>query len=650
MSPMSSHWIRLYMSAAFAALSVSACSQIKYHSQEATIATHQNRLAAAKSPYLLQHSGNPVAWYEWGEEAFAKAVTEDKPIFLSIGYAACHWCHVMERESFENKGIAEILNRHFIAVKVDREERPDVDDIYMTAVQLMTGSGGWPLSVFLTPDLKPFYSGTYFPPEERLGRPGFRQLLEGIARVWKERRADVERSGVELVQAVANVSAHQSRSGDVAAGLFDIAVRAVGGAFDSLNGGFGPAPKFPPTGQIELLLRAFKRTCNRDYLTMAERTLKAMASGGIFDQLGGGFARYSTDAAWRVPHFEKMLYDNALLTLNYLDAFLITGDEFYAAIARRTLNWALTELRDPAGGFHSSLDADSEGHEGRFYIWTRQEVDALLGPDAAALIGLVYDVSDEGNLEGGASILRIAMPVSEAALRLNLDTGDAARRVEAARSKLLAARSRRIRPATDDKVLTDWNGLMIAALARAGRALGEEAYLTAATEAARFVKEHLDQEGSLLHRYRSGEAGIEGMLEDYAYLISGLLELYRATFDEEWIVWAEDLTGRMVTRFGDADKGGFLLAAERPDLAVRQKAARDGATPSANALAGQALLELHQLTGREEYRQIAEATAKAFAGSLSSDPGSHSRLAILCSALTSPAMQIAVAGSTDDPE
>ncbi len=633
-----------------------------------------NRLAQTTSPYLLQHAHNPVDWFPWGDEAFAKARAENKPIFLSIGYSACHWCHVMERESFEDPAIAAFLAEHFVSIKVDREERPDVDDIYMTAVQMIAGSGGWPLTVFLAPDLKPFYGGTYFPPEDRHGRPGFMRLLEMIDDAWRNRPADVAKSAEHLTEALQKNAALESGS-DVAATIADVdhAARLVAGGFDPFRGGFGEAPKFPPTAQMELLLRVWRRNTppspppqaggerealpqaevdkrGNEYLEMVERTLQRMSAGGIFDQLAGGFARYSTDADWLVPHFEKMLYDNALLTVNLIECYQATGKPEYLTTARHTLDWALTEMRDEAGGFHSALDADSEGVEGKYYVWKPAQIAEILGDDDADLFCAVYDVGDHGNFEHGDSILHVAMPFKEAALRYKLDEAELGLRLEVMRQKLLTERNKRIRPAKDDKVLTDWNSLMITALARGYRATDDERYLSAAQEAASFIRGKMWREGRLMHSFRDGKSGAEGLLDDHAYYLAALIELYQADFDPGHLAEAEKVVLQLKKLFLDAGSGGFFLApAGKTDLITRTKHGHDGATPSGNALIAASLVALYQLLDRDDFRQLASDIVAAFGLTMKRNPAAHLRLYVVAESLATPSSQVAIVGDNKDP-
>ena len=603
-----------------------------------TIST--NRLINTASPYLLQHAHNPVDWFPWGDEAFTKARAEAKPIFLSIGYSACHWCHVMERESFEDPTVAAFLNDHFVSIKVDREERPDVDEIYMTAVQLTTGSGGWPLTLFLTPDLKPFYGGTYFPPEDRWGKPGFGRLIEMISDAYATRKDEVERIAGQLANGLSRAEG-VTKPDDVSLAQIERAAKQVAMSHDPFLGGFGPAPKFPPTGQCDLLLHEWKRTGNREYLGMVERTLGRMAAGGINDQLAGGFARYSTDAEYLIPHFEKMLYDNALLTVNFLDLFLATGNQDWADVARRTLDWMLTDMLDPAGGFHSSLDADSEGEEGKFYVWLPGEIKFILGDEDGTTFCELFGVEEGGNFDHGRSVLHLVQPEREAELRP---------KVIEWKSRLLAARDLRIHPGKDDKVLTDWNALAISALSQAYRALGDQRYLEAAQNAARFLKETMWHDGRLLHSWRGGVSGASGLLDDHAYLIAALVELYQADFDPAHLIWAAELSDTLIEHFFDQTSGGFFISpAEAIDLIIRPKVLRDGATPSGNGVAAKALLELWLLSDREDFRDIAHQTIRAFSKGLNEHPSMFLRPAIAASLWLDLPATVAISGQLSHP-
>jgi uncharacterized protein YyaL (SSP411 family) len=601
-----------------------------------------NRLASERSPYLLQHARNPVDWFPWGAEAFERARTEDKPIFLSIGYSTCHWCHVMEHESFEDRAIAERLNRDFVSIKVDREERPDVDRVYMSFVQATTGSGGWPMTVFLTHELKPFFGGTYFPPASRWGRPGFADLLGELARVWKEERSQVEKAAGELLQrlrAVTGAGGGRAESEVAAAAALDTAVEQFQMAFDRRRGGFGDAPKFPRPSELLFLLREHARRSAAGAappapLLMATETLRAMALGGMRDHIGGGFHRYSVDGNWRVPHFEKMLYDQAQLVLAYLEAAQATGESFYAAVAEDTLAYVRRDMTDPGGGFYSAEDADSlppeqagidgaHKTEGAFYIWSDEEIESLLGEDAG-IARIRFGIEPGGNApqdpQGeftGKNLLYTARSIEEVAARTGRAVDDVVASLGRIRSTLFAARERRPRPHLDDKILTAWNGLMIAAFARAARVLVEgpssEAYLAAATRAARFIKTTLWNGDRLLRRYRDGEAAIDAYAEDYAYLIWGLLELFQADGNAEWLEWALSLQRKQDDTFWDPDEGGWFSTSGRdPTVLLRLKEDYDGAEPSASSVAALNALTIAHLTGDNAMVERAQRTLGRF--------------------------------------
>ena len=607
---------------------------------EDKISSAKNNLGSSLSPYLLQHKDNPVHWQMWGDAAFARARAEDRPIFLSIGYSACHWCHVMEHESFENEEIAAFLNAHFVSIKVDREEHPDVDEIYMSAVQMMTGSGGWPMSVFLTPELKPFYGGTYFPPTSRFGRPGFKEVLTQIAEAYVTKRDQIEMSAVQISENIISIHSSKNAPDDYDRGMADIAASAIGKRMDWTDGGFGAAPKFPPTGQIDLLLRVQNRNQDELMLKMAELTLHKMADGGIFDQIGGGFHRYSTDSKWLTPHFEKMLYDNALLTRSYLDAYLVTGDHYYADIARRTLDWVLKEMTDPAGGFYSSQDADSDGEEGLFYIWKPAEIEAVIGAEDAVDFNAIYGVTDKGNFEHESTILSVIKKADE------VRGGSSAEWLAEVWEKLYDEREKRIHPHRDDKVLTDWNGLMIAAFAAGHRVLGDDKYLIAASQAADFAMETMWQNDQLLHSYLGGASGIDGMLDDYAFQLEGLVELYQAEFDPQRLKQAERIADKMIKLFYDETSGGFYhVSAGRTDLISRPKNGYDGAIPSGNSIAAQSLLKLYQLSGRTNYLDKVETTVRSFVTAMRRSPIGFLRFAAVIEELTSPLQQVAIIGN-----
>ncbi|WP_306589906.1 thioredoxin domain-containing protein [Geothrix sp. 21YS21S-4] len=592
-----------------------------------------NRLAGSLSPYLLQHAHNPVDWFPWGDEALTKAKEEGKPIFLSIGYSACHWCHVMERESFENPAVAEALNAHFVSIKVDREERPDLDDLYMGAVQTLTGRGGWPMSVWLTPDLEPFYGGTYFPPESRGGMPGFLPLLRRIAEVWRE-----DPGGIAAQAAGLAAELRRQAEVDPGAALPGESVLAAATAhfrraYDPRWGGFGPAPKFPPSMVLELLLARG----DAEDRAMAFRTLDAMWEGGMYDHLGGGFARYSVDGQWLIPHFEKMLYDNAQLAACYLSAFQASGDARYAQVARETLDYLLRDLLDPAGGFHASEDADSEGEEGRFYAFTPAEVREALGDADGARFCAAFGITEGGNFEHGRSVVHRFSCPREARLAEEDD--------RALRHRLRIWRDRRVRPGKDDKVVAAWNGLALSAFARGFQVLGDPRYLAAAQACAAFLRTALGREDHLLRVWRGGEAHTPGFLEDSAAVAEGLLDLFEADFDEGWLRWGEALGTGMLARFRDPDGDGFFSAeAGRADLLFRQKPAFDGALPSGNTLAARALLRLSRHLQREDFHQAAEGVLRCFGPSMARAPRAFpGLLGVLDLALREP-LEVAVSG------
>jgi uncharacterized protein YyaL (SSP411 family) len=597
-----------------------------------------NHLEGQTSPYLLQHAHNPVDWYPWGEEALARARSEGKPIFLSIGYAACHWCHVMERESFEDAEIAKLLNDGFVSIKVDREERPDLDEIYMTAVQMMTGQGGWPLNVFLTPDGRPFYGGTYFPPEDRYGRSGFPRVLAAIEDAWRSRRGEIETSASGMVERIAEASAARPSSGGSSIGPAESALAAadLASRFDRAWGGFGGAPKFPPHGAIALLLREHHRTGERVPLSMATLTLGRMAMGGMYDQVGGGFARYSVDERWLVPHFEKMLYDQALLVPVYVDAWLATGADLYRDVVLETLDFVGRELTDPAGGFWSSLDADSGGHEGSFYVWTPAEVVEVLGEADGAAFCAAYGVTPEGNFEG-KSIAHL----SEASLPERA-------RFRPMREKLFAARAPRVRPATDDKVLAAWNGLMITAFARAHQAFGRAEDLEAARRAADFVLGSMRREGRLLAAWRKGEAHLNAYLDDHAFVARGLVDLYESGFETRDLDAAADLARIAIARFADPSGAWYFTSDDHEALIARTKSRWDGALPAGGSVMAEALFRLGLHTGDDALRSAAERTLADLAPLVARQPSAFtSALAASAYAGLAP-LEIKILGKAQD--
>jgi uncharacterized protein YyaL (SSP411 family) len=624
---------------------------------------HTNRLAQEKSPYLQQHKHNPVDWYPWGKEAFEKAREEDKPIFLSIGYSTCHWCHVMERESFENDDIAGVINRYFVPVKVDREERPDVDRIYMTFVQATTGGGGWPMSVWLTPDLKPFFGGTYFPPDSRWGRPGFRSVLEQLATAWQTDRAAIVKSGHDVLEELKKHVGVEGPAYTVDEGVLDSCYYHFRRSFDARYGGFGSAPKFPRASAFNFLLRYHKRTSNEEARAMVLFTLREMAKGGMMDQLGGGFHRYSVDARWFVPHFEKMLYDQAQIATSYIEAFQISGEEEFAATARLTLEYVLRDLTNSNGGFYSAEDADSvidvsrphEKGEGAFYIWSRDEINRAVGAPAAEWLCFRYGVEDGGNVTEdphgefrGKNILYRARAIAETAAKFGQAEGEVERAIAVAEAKLLGERSKRPRPHLDDKILTAWNGLMISAFAKAARALRSQRYLEAAQRATSFVERELYRNGELLRRYREGEAAIEGFLDDYAFFAHALLDLYEADFDGSHIHVARGLADRMLDRFEDRENGGFYsTVAGDASLVMRIKEDYDGAEPSGNSVAISMLLRMAQLTGEDRYRETAEKALRAFGARMRGTPTALPQMLVALMQSMTPPRHVLFSGDRD---
>jgi len=611
-----------------------------------------NHLAGETSPYLLQHVHNPVDWHPWSPAALARARAEDRPIFLSIGYAACHWCHVMERESFEDGATAELLNRHFVPIKVDREERPDLDEIYMNAVQLMTGHGGWPLSVFLTPDLEPFMGGTYFPPEDRRGMPGFRSVLQAVHQAWRGRRGEVTRSAEQLVERLHEIArggadaATPTRSGRREAAL---AAAELSARFEPRWGGFSGAPKFPPETSLALLLDLHARSREAVPLAMAEKTLESMARGGIHDHVGGGFARYSVDERWLVPHFEKMLYNQALLVPVYTDAWLLTRKPLYRRVALRALDFVRRELTAPEGGFYSSLDADSEGEEGKFYVWTPDQVRAALGADDARLVSELYDITPAGNFDGRSIPNLLAGSLAARAAALGTEEVSLASRLEPLLDRLLAARAVRVRPATDDKVLTAWNGLMIGACARAHQAFGRPEDLESARRAADFAFANLRVEGRLRVSWRAGQAKLNGYLDDYAFLARGLVDLYETAFDPRDLEAAEELGRVMLARFADGERGGFFFTSDDHEaLLTRTRSGHDGALPSGAGVAAEVLLRLAAHTGADDLRAAAERALDSQGAAASRAPSAYASHMIAALFAEEPPVEIGIVGPAGD--
>jgi uncharacterized protein YyaL (SSP411 family) len=606
-----------------------------------------NRLAQETSPYLLQHAQNPVDWYAWSEEALERARTEDKPILLSIGYSACHWCHVMEHESFENPAIAKLMNDNFINIKVDREERPDLDQVYMSAVQIITGGGGWPLTVFLLPSGEPFYGGTYFPPDDRYGRPGFPRLLQNIADAYRTRRNDINENAQNLRQHLNQRMQSQKGFGSVGVDVLETAAQALGSRFDSSEGGFGKAPKFPPSMSIDFLLRYHHRTGHTRSLEMVTLTLDKMAYGGMYDQAGGGFHRYSTDERWLVPHFEKMLYDNALLARAYLDGYRVTGKPLYKRITEEVLDFVVRETRDSNGGFYSTQDADSEGVEGKFYVWERNEFEKVVGEPDAELLARYFNVSDYGNWEH-QNILNVPRPPELFCKLEKISEQELESKVAAALPKLYAEREKRIHPGRDEKILTDWNGLALRAFADAAAFLGRDDYRKVAEANATFIFDKLWDGQRLLHSYKDGRARFNAYLDDYANVADGLLSLYQLTFDEQWLKRAESLAEIIINRFGDEQQGGFYFTASgHEELIARTKDFFDNATPSGNSVAADVLLRLSALLGRDDFRKQAEQVFVAVENHLGQYASGFGRMLVAVDFSIGPSSEIALVGGTD---
>ncbi len=591
-----------------------------------------NRLIKEKSLYLRQHAYNPVDWFPWCEEAFEKAKREDKPIFLSIGYSTCHWCHVMERESFEDEEIAKILNENFVSIKVDREERPDIDAVYMSVCQMMTGSGGWPLTVIMTPDKKPFFAGTYFPKESLYGRPGLKDILLRIAYLWKNQREKLLQAGEEVYKALSAEARESYADALPDESAIHRAFAELYQNYDEIYGGFGNAPKFPIPHNIMFLLRYYRRTKNPKALEMALSTLKKMRLGGIWDHVGFGFHRYSTDRRWILPHFEKMLYDNALLMIAYTEAYQITRDDFFARTVEEIARYLTRDMQTEEGAFMSAEDADSEGEEGKFYTWSLEELERVLSEEKLKLSVKIFNLEEEGNFyeeatrrKTGRNVLYIGRDLEEVAKELGMDEGELRQRLEEIRVKLFKAREERVRPLRDDKVLADWNGLAVGAFAKAGVALGREDFVEVARRCADFLLEKMiTEEGNLLHRYKDGSAGIPAFLEDYAYLVWGLTELYFATFEGGYLERAFELTQRALELFWDEDNLGFFQTSPLHEtVLVRKKEVYDGALPSGNSVMAYNLVRLGRLLSRRDIEEKARLTLNGFSQVLKSFPSAH---------------------------
>ncbi len=614
-----------------------------------------NRLAKEKSPYLLQHAQNPVDWYPWGEEAFEKAKREDKPIFLSIGYSTCHWCHVMAHESFEDEEIAGLMNDAFVSIKVDREERPDIDGVYMTVCQMLTGSGGWPLTIIMTPGKKPFFAGTYFPKDNRFGRPGMKDIVKRIKELWQNKRGELLKSAGEISEAIKTASLSQ-HGDEYDESILDKAFEHLKRRYNPVSGGFGNAPKFPTPHNLLFLLRYWKRKKEPDALEMVEKTLIKMRNGGIFDQIGFGFHRYSTDKKWLVPHFEKMLYDQALLTGAYTETFLVTKNPIYEQTTREILEYVIREMTSPEGAFYSAEDADSEGEEGKFYLWSTEEIRDVLNSDEAELAIRIFNMEDNGNWvdqmhEGysGTNILHIHKTLKELSVEFNISENELNKKVETIRSKLFKVREKRIYPFKDDKILTDWNGLMISAFCKAAQAFDENTYIEAAEKAMGFILSKLNENnGSLLHRFREGDASIPANLDDYSFIISALLDLYETVFDTSYLEKAIQLNEYTINHFFDEENGGFYFTSySSEELLVRHKEIYDGAVPSGNSVSILNLLRLNRITGNQNYEILASKTADAFSKSIITSPSAFTQALCALDLVFGPSYEIVIAGDTE---
>jgi uncharacterized protein YyaL (SSP411 family) len=608
---------------------------------------HTNNLINETSPYLLQHAHNPVDWYPWGEAALAKARDENKPILLSIGYSACHWCHVMEHESFEDEGIAALMNENFVNIKVDREERPDLDQIYMNAVQMMTGHGGWPMTMFLTPEGVPFYGGTYFPPSDRHNMPGFPRILASVAEAYRAQPDQVASTASTMLGELRRVGLAETSRELLTTEVLDSAFRRIAANYDRTNGGFGGAPKFPPAMNLDFFLHTYHRTGDSEAFEMVENTARKMAEGGMYDQLGGGFHRYSVDAKWLAPHFEKMLYDNALLSRMYLHTYQVSKNPAARRVAEETLDYVVREMTDARGGFYSSQDADSEGEEGKFFVWSRQAVLDALGAGDGNLFCDYFDVTERGNFDG-QNILHVTSSIEDVAGRNNVSVEQLQATIKTGRQRLFEIREQRIKPGRDEKVLTAWNGLMLASLAEASAILDRSDYRNVAEANARFLLVHLQRDGLLLRSYKDGEAKLNAYLEDYACLIHGLISLYEATGELTWIESAVSLADKMIEQFWDENAGGFFFTGDRHEqLIVRTKEFMDNATPSGNSIATFSLLKLGLLTGNEDYRRRATAILGLMADQIRRYPSAFGfALTAVDFYLDSP-LEVVIVGSPD---
>ena len=617
-----------------------------------------NRLIFEQSPYLQQHAANPVDWYPWGDEAFEIARKEDKPVFLSIGYSTCHWCHVMEHESFEDEEVAKLMNQHFINIKVDREERPDIDHIYMSVCQALTGSGGWPLTVLMTPEKKPFFAGTYYPKRGGYGRPGMMELVPQLSKVYHERREDILKNTEQIMQFLEENS-NQPAGDELTSDTLTVAFAQLQSRYDSTHGGFGSRPKFPTPHNLSFILRQYKRSKDPKALEMVEHTLQQMRLGGIFDHVGFGFHRYSTDERWFLPHFEKMLYDQAMLMIAYTEAWQITKKEEYKQTVDEIATYILRDMTSPEGGFYSAEDADSEGEEGLFYLWTPEEIIEIVGKEEGELFNTVYNITRDGNFyeeatghKTGKSIPYLKKPLNEIAAELVISYDGLAEKLDLTREKLFQEREKRIHPLKDDKILTDWNGLMITAFAKSGQAFGNEEYTNAAQKSADFVLSQLkNSNGRLMKRARNGNAGLDAHVEDYAFVIQGLLNLYEATFEYKYLEEASQLNEIFLKHFWDEQNGGFFMTADdSEELIVRSKEIYDGAIPSGNSIAALNLLMLGRITGDSKYDQKSLETFKAFSNQVRQSPSAYTQLMIALDFAVGPSNEVVIVGDLNSGE